>query len=76
MKKYYCDMCGDEITGKNKPKGGKTCDGRLGVSLTKNGKTLNLELITGDGTTWNDGDFCKYCIIDAFNNLDDRNKKE
>lgn len=66
-------MCGREITVENKAIGSTVSIGRLGTSLKKDGKVLNVELITGNGT-WNDGIFCKYCIIEAFKKLDDRPK--
>ena len=74
MIKYYCDICGDEITSKNemptvlvsikKAKGHKT-----GV------KTLecHTSLISVDGVE--EGDlFCKYCVISSVSSLDDRDK--
>lgn len=73
--KYFCDMCGNELVeGKNKvPKGaeqnfrlqGKYCRRRLDP-------TLSFEIMTGRGNLMNSGDWCKYCIIDAVNSLDDR----
>lgn len=73
MTKYYCDSCKKEITKKNACQGGPiSCDDRLGIELV-NG--LKIEIMTGHEGTWNAGHFCKYCVIDAVYQLDDRNKK-
>lgn len=83
MKKHFCDKCGAEITDSNACVGGHVSTSRLGTEITFRTKgqspldkshTLKLELMhTFDGTA-NAGDFCKYCVIDAFNGLDDRPK--
>jgi len=64
--KYFCDQCGEEITEENKIKSGrlKTSIGHLGIQV----------LMSKDKTA-NDGDFCKYCVLDALYKLDDRPKK-
>jgi hypothetical protein len=66
MIKHFCDQCGAEIT---------NVSWRLQGQVRK----LAFEVMTGSGKTsassdhvMNDGDFCKYCIIDAINTLDDR----
>lgn len=42
-------------------------DGRRG-----NGRRMEVEVVTSLSGTYNDGDFCKYCILDALYELDDR----
>lgn len=70
MIKRFCDCCGHEITEANECDGG-TC-GRLGATLSRNGVKLDIEvLIAKDGTN-NAGDFCKHCVLDALQKLDDR----
>lgn len=74
MIKHYCDQCGAEITEANECKqhfytfedGSGRLGGRLGV--------LGFSITTGnaDTRTWNSGDWCKYCVIDAVKSLDDR----
>lgn len=68
MTKYFCDVCEDEITEKNKCFNGDGASFRLGG---KSGKIL-FEVITGFNGTWNAGCLCKYCVIGAVNSLDDR----
>jgi len=83
MIRHYCDVCKVEITEKNRPSQGS----RL-TNVNKDGylvrhSELAFEIITGikrlgsmhvgkDSTTWNGGDFCKHCILDAVRGLDDR----
>lgn len=38
-------------------------------------KKLTVEVITSKEGCANDGDFCKYCILDALYKLDDRVKE-
>lgn len=73
MIKRYCDCCGDEITDRNKVDGEHS---RLTGEVRKLGGhvMLRVEVITAKDSTWNDGDFCKYCIIDAITRADDRPK--
>lgn len=82
MTKQFCDKCGTEITKSNQCIGGVVSEKRLGSTIvfrrplgtTTREHKLNVELMhTFDGIT-NAGDFCKYCIIEAFNKLDDRPK--
>lgn len=75
MIKTFCDCCGHEITAKNSP----DCDGknlgRLTAQVnpkTPGGETMAVQVITAGEGTWNKGHFCKYCVIDAINRLDDR----
>ena len=74
MKKYFCDRCGEEITKRNEAKGGTLVDGRLGVSIEYGKHTLAVEVINSLDGCSNAGLFCKYCILDALNQLDDRPK--
>ena len=72
MIKYFCDICGDEIT-----KGNSYDDERLkATNHARHGGTtgavLNIEIITGKNGTSNAGNFCKYCVIDTVLKLDDR----
>ena len=75
MTKHYCDCCESEITKDNACAGSKmNCDDRLGTSLTskRTKKTLEIEVITSLDGVWNGGIFCKYCVLDAIKQLDDR----
>ena len=67
MIKRFCDFCGAEITNKNWV--GDT--GRFKAKIGKKG-TLHVEVKTGFNRIMNEGDFCKYCVIDAVNGADDR----
>ena len=74
MIKYFCDLCEKEITAANKS---NSDNGR--VTASKKVKRhevgmveLGVEVIVSLNGTHNDGVFCKYCIIDAVNNADDR----
>jgi hypothetical protein len=71
MIKRYCDCCGDEITDRNKLCGGRS---RLTGEIhnRKSHMVLRVEVIVAKDNTWNDGDFCKYCVIDAIMLADDR----
>lgn len=73
MTKYFCDGCGKEVTPENKPKGGTTGD-RLATIIERNGFKIGIEVLTAKNATWNDGLFCKHCILDALYQLDDRPK--
>jgi hypothetical protein len=77
--KEYCDSCGVEIDNNNRADGGKIhCpDSRLGCevpSKKRGGPVLRVEIITSSNGTANAGHFCKHCILDALNALDDRKK--
>jgi hypothetical protein len=61
--KYFCDQCGDEITNRNKIE-----TGRLKASIGH----LGVEVIVSQNQTANDGEYCKYCVLDALYKLDDR----
>jgi len=77
MVRRYCDCCGEEITDKNRV---GDAHWRLTAKIepkknSRSCKSLIVEVITAKDGAWNDGDFCKYCIIDAINKLDDRPKE-
>lgn len=73
MIRQYCDCCDAEITDKNKI---DDTNFRLTGEIKRKGSImLSVEVITSKDKTWNDGDFCKYCIIDAINEADDRPKE-
>lgn len=74
MIKRFCDVCGAEITDENKV---AFSDGpeRLRAEVKQkgvNGNSLVVQVMTALNNTSNDGDFCKYCILDALYKLDDR----
>lgn len=74
MIKHYCDQCGDEIS---KEDNNCLVDAlRLGQErLTSRHKYLGFKVTTGlfrnyaKVTTWNEGDFCKYCVAEAITNF-------
>lgn len=82
MIKTFCDRCGDELTSANRCAPRNTAgfqlshSGRLGLRSSRSSdthdNTMMVEVITGKGDTWNTGDWCKYCVISAVNELDDR----
>lgn len=76
--KYFCDCCEQEITAENKVNKGleSSSDTRLSGLYTRrnNMPSLMFEVITGKTNTWNDGNWCKYCIIAAVNSLDNRSR--
>ena len=72
MIKTFCDCCGEEISGDNELKGGTI--GRLGARVKSANamKELKVEVITVKDGTYNAGDFCLYCVLDALNSADKR----
>ena len=73
MTKSFCDVCGVELDNRNLPSGGFTVKSRLGAELrTSDGRVFHFEVIGAVGKCANDGEFCKYCILDALNRTDDR----
>lgn len=70
MTRHFCDICGSELLEHNSPKNNNTNNHLASEPGTK----LMFEIMTGFAGTWNAGEFCKYCIIDAVNKLDDRPK--
>lgn len=75
MIKRYCDCCGDEIIDRNKIDDNLS---RLTGALRKPGGTslLKVQVITAKDSSWNKGEFCKYCVIDALMKADDRHVVE
>lgn len=72
MIRRFCDLCGAEMTERNTPFGGSI--GRMGTKLKRLDCVMTVEVITGRDSTSNAGDFCKHCILDALQELDDRPK--
>lgn len=76
MIRRYCDSCGVEIADNNKVPFNNGKD-RLQTSIqSKVNKMIKLdvEVMIGLNGTANAGDWCKYCILDALQKLDDRPK--
>jgi hypothetical protein len=63
MKKTFCDICGAEIGRHNHP--GTKGPGRIAGEYQKNGVKLSYEVIVGKDGVTNEGDFCRYCIMEA-----------
>lgn len=80
MMKHYCDCCGNEITAENGCSGGRvhSATTRLGceVESKRTGAILRVEIITAMDGKWNDGDFCRLCVLDALYQLDPRRKQK
>ena len=76
MIKHFCDGCGKQITSENKCAGAaiNSHTDRMGAKVKKNGKTLSVEVMTATDGGYNQGDWCKYCVLDALYRLDDRKK--
>lgn len=76
MVRHFCDNCSVGITEANACVGGHTNPKRLGTTLAVliNGDThqFRAELLTSLDGVADAGDFCKYCVLDAFLRLDDR----
>lgn len=71
MIRRFCDVCGGEMIPANTPFQGVTGD-RLAAQLQSRGTRLDVEVITSKNGTSNQGDFCKYCVLDALYKIDDR----
>ena len=69
MIKHFCDVCDNELTEANRISGEH---GRLRSKRERPAQRIMVEVHTGLAGTWNAGDFCKYCVIDAIKMLDDR----
>ena len=59
MTKIFCDVCGEEITGQN----------HFNTPTEIKTRTKNFVILV---TPPKDADICKYCICNAFDNIDDR----
>lgn len=70
--KTFCDICGDEMDGKNTPSGGVDVCDRLGGNAKTGKNYVSFEITVGLNGKWNVGDICKYCIINAVKRFDDR----
>lgn len=71
MIRRFCDVCGSELTDKNTPCAGQN-GGRIECEVKGKTGTLKVEVQHAINGTWNAGEVCKYCIIDAVNDVDDR----
>lgn len=70
MIRYFCDCCGGEIGGRNHEN--RNPLHRLTAKLKRGNSELQVEVLeTKDGTS-NTGHFCRYCVLDALRQLDDR----
>ena len=75
MIRRYCDCCGDEITSQNYIN--KEGDRLTGEVRKRGGPVLlRVKVITAKDAKWSDGDFCKYCVLDAIYKADDRPREE
>jgi len=72
MKKTFCDHCGTEIDTRNCVSNGA---GLITESKKIGSPTLHIQIMLGKASEKVDGDFCKYCVIDAIDKLDDRPKQ-
>lgn len=75
MIRTFCDCCGEEITERNTTAAHGNELGRFTAQVKPkipSGETMGVQVITAGEGTWNKGHFCKYCVIDAINQLDDR----
>jgi hypothetical protein len=74
MYKVFCDICAAEITGD--PRMISSTSGRLVVERRaahgSNHNYFRFEVMVGTDGVANQGDFCKYCIIDSIASADDR----
>jgi len=72
--RYFCDGCETEITSSNAAVGGaiNNPESRLGIEIQSNGHRLKIEIMTSTDGVANAGLWCKYCILNALNKLDDR----
>lgn len=64
MKKSFCDQCGVELHAMN----------QAAVDLEGDHKKLMFSVMFGlkGKEEFGEGDWCKYCVIDAVDSLDDR----
>lgn len=70
MIKRFCDCCGDEITDRNVINRDLN---RVTATVTGcSGRKFTVQVMAALDETWNAGDWCKYCVIDAIKEADDR----
>lgn len=80
MIKHVCDICGNDIDLRNNDENVELFTAAISKKATiKNGLHLQLSVTLSfvqksDQNSW--GDFCRYCMIDLVNTLDDRPKVE
>lgn len=74
MLRHYCDRCHAEITEANACSGGFPDETRLGgtIEATAEHPAWNVTVLVATEGDWQSGDFCRYCVIDLVNTLDDR----
>lgn len=72
MVRYFCDYCNKEIKDSDMAK--RNPLHRLTATVEKGSSRLTVEVIESQDGTANAGHFCRYCIIDAINKLDDRTR--
>ena len=72
MIKYFCDCCGNQIVSADVDRGDRTELGRLTATIKRGNATLKVEVLESKDGCANAGQFCRYCVLDAFNTLDDR----
>ena len=75
MIKIYCDICGTQITHENQSMGGVMVKNRLGVEIKNHDHRFYFEVVQSKNSTANDGDICRYCVLDALYRLDDRTER-
>jgi hypothetical protein len=72
----YCDVCGKEMTNVLGVKEGINDLGRLTAHVSTHKSKFSFQIIVSENSVSNRGDVCKYCILDAFQKLDDRPKAD
>ena len=61
----YCDICGEELTDRNKVLAHKDEHTRVRGETKDMYGTLKVDVLTAINGVWNKGDVCKYCIIEC-----------
>ena len=74
MIKTYCDMCGEEITKKNKFNQSFQINKLIARHPAGLCELIGMIIIGDIYVNKNNADVCKYCILDAIIDLDDRKK--
>ena len=75
MIRRYCDCCKAEMPdGAPGAKEGQGSLGRLSATVLLKDVKVGVEVIRSVNGVTNGGDVCKYCILDALYELDDRPK--
>ncbi len=68
----FCDLCEREMPQLAEE---RTPMGRLFAKVQRGKTEFSVEVITGLNGCSNKGDFCKYCVLDELDKLDDRPHK-